>query len=363
MGKYTFEIIKNQNPKQKPDLTDGSKLGFGKIFTDHMFVMDYTEGKGWHDGRVVPYGPLTLDPAAAVLHYAIEMFEGMKAYKTADGRVLLFRPDMNIKRTNITNERICIPQIDPDLMLEALEAVVSIDRDWIPTGKNTSLYIRPFIFADEPYIGVRPSHSYKFIIILSPVGSYYKSDDGELPVTKIFVEDEYSRAMPGGTGFAKIGGNYVISMKAQEKAEAAGYSQVLWLDCIEKKYVQEIGTSNAFFVINNEVITAPLDGMILPGITRDTILKLLKDWNVPHAERKLTMDEVFAAAKDGSLNEAFASGTAAVISPVGEFCWKGEKVPVNNGKTGPIAQRLYQTIVGLQTGKLEDTYGWTHEIK
>lgn len=337
MQHFQFEFIKNPNPKQKPDLTDGTKLGFGKFFTDHMFVMDYTTGQGWHDGRIVPYAPFLIDPAASVLHYAIEMFEGMKAYKAADGRVLLFRPDMNIKRTNATNERVCIPQLDPDLMLAAIKAVVDADRDWIPTGKNTSLYIRPFIFADEPYLGVRPSNSYKFMIILSPVGSYYKSEDGNLPVTKIFVEDEYSRAMPGGTGFAKIGGNYAMSLKAQEKAEAAGYSQVLWLDCVEKKYVQEIGTSNAFFVIDGEVVTAPLDGMILPGITRDTILNLLKHWSIPHSERKLTIDDVFEAAKSGRLNESFASGTAAVISPVGEFCWKGEKVSVNDGKIGPIA--------------------------
>lgn len=362
MRKYQFEIVKNPNPKQKPDLTDGAKLGFGKIFTDHMFVTDYAVGKGWHDGRVVPYAPFPIDPAAAVLHYAIEMFEGMKAYKTADGRVLLFRPDMNIKRTNATNERVCIPKLDPELMLEAIKAVVDMDRDWIPTGKNTALYIRPFIFADEPYLGVRPSSSYKFMIILSPVGSYYKSEDGNLPVTKIFVEDEYSRAMPGGTGFAKIGGNYAMSLKAQEKAEKAGYSQVLWLDCVDKKYVQEIGTSNAFFVIGGEVITAPLDGMILPGITRDTILNLLKYWNIPHSERKLTIDEVFEAAKKGNLNESFASGTAAVISPVGELCWKGEKVSVNGGKTGPIAQRLYQTILGIQTGSLKDEFGWTVEV-
>lgn len=362
MNKYNFTITRNLNPKPKPDLTDGTKLGFGKIFTDHMFVMDYTEGQGWHDGRVVPYGPFSLDPAAVVLQYAITMFEGMKAYKTADNRVLLFRPDMNIKRTNTTCDRICMPNIDEDLMLEAIKTVIDVDRDWIPTGKNTSLYVRPFIFADEAFLGVHPASSYKFVVILSPVGSYYKSEDGNLPVTKIFVEDEYSRAMPGGTGFAKIGGNYVISLKAQEKAAKAGYSQVLYLDCIEKKYVQEIGTSNAFFVINHEVITAPLDGMILPGITRDTVLKLLKHWGIPHSERRLSIDEVFEAARNGTLNESFASGTAAVISPVGEYCWKGERVEVSGGKTGPIAQRLYQAILGIQTGAAKDEFGWTVEV-
>ena len=363
MGKYTFQVTENTAPKPKPDLTDGSKLGFGTYFTDHMFVMDYNDEKGWHGGRIVPYGPFTLDPAAAVLHYAIEMFEGMKAYKSPDGRVLLFRPDMNFKRINTTADRICIPKIDPELMMEAIKAVVDIDRDWIPTAKNTSLYIRPFVFADDPYIGVHPARSYKFAVILSPVGSYYQSDDGELSVTKIFVEDEYSRAMPGGTGFAKIGANYVISLKAQEKAVAAGCSQVLYLDCSEKKYVQEIGTSNAFFVIHNEVVTAPLDGMILPGITRDTILRLLEAWNVPHSERKLSIDEVFSAAKNGTLNESFASGTAAVISPVGAFVWKGETVKVNGGKTGPIAKRLYDEISAIQNGRAKDEFGWTVEVK
>lgn len=360
--KHTFSITRTSNPKPKPD---PDKLVFGKTFTDHMFMMDYSADKGWHDGRIVPYGPLEIDPAASVLQYAITMFEGMKAYKTAAGKVQLFRPDMNIKRTNNTNERVCMPKIDPDLMMDAIKAVVDIDRDWIPEKPGTSLYIRPFIFADEPFLGVHPAKHFIFMVILSPVGAYYSvggSDD--LPTTKIYVEDTYSRTAVGGTGAAKIGANYIISMKAQVEAAEKGYDQVLWLDSAEKKYVQEIGTSNAFFVIAGEVITAPLtDGTILPGITRDSCLTLLRKWGVPCSERELTIEEVYRAAENGTLNESFASGTAAVISPVGEICWKGKKVAVNANQAGPIAKRLYAELVGIQRGTIEDTMGWTVEVE
>lgn len=358
--KHSFSITRSTNPKQKPN---PDKLVFGETFTDHMFIMDYSKDKGWHDGRIVPYGPISLEPAAAVFQYAIEMFEGMKAYRTDTGKVQLFRPDMNIKRTNNTNDRICVPRIDPDLMLDAIKAIVDFDRDWIPDRPGTSLYIRPFIIADEPYLGVHPAKHFLFIIILSPVGSYYGVGGGsnQLPATKIYVEDKYARTAVGGTGAAKIGANYVISLKAQEEAAEKGYDQVLWLDSAEKKYVQEIGTSNAFFVINNEVITAPLDdGTILPGITRDSCLALLRKWGIPCSERPLTIEAVYQAAEDGTLNEVFASGTAAVISPVGEICWKGKKIPV---KTGPIAQRLYDELTGIQTGKIPDTMGWTVEVE
>ncbi len=360
--KHNFSITKTMNPKQKPD---PDKLVFGKVFTDHMFMMEYTTGKGWHDGKIVPYGPLPMDPAAAVFQYAITMFEGMKAYKTADGKVQLFRPDMNIKRTNRTNERVCMPTIDADLMLDAIKAVVDIDRDWIPEKPGTSLYIRPFIFADEPFLGVHPANHFIFMVILSPVGAYYSVGGGDsLPTTKIYVEDKYARTAVGGTGAAKIGANYIISMKAQVEAAEKGYDQVLWLDSAEKKYVQEIGTSNAFFVINNEVITAPLDdGTILPGITRDSCLTLLRKWGVPCSERLLTIDEVFTAAENGTLNEAFASGTAAVISPVGEMIWKDKKVAVNNNQAGPVAKRLYEELVGIQRGIKPDTMGWVVEVE
>ena len=355
--KYNFSITKNPNPKAKPD---PDTLRFGTEFTDHMFIMDYEDGKGWHAGRIVPYGPLSLDPAAVVFHYAQTMFEGLKAYKTPEGKVQLFRPDMNAKRTNRTNERLCIPQIDEDLYVEAIKALVKIDADWIPQKEGTALYIRPFIIADEAFLGVRRSKHYKFIIILSPVGPYY---EGGLTPTKLYVEDTYVRATEGGTGEAKCGGNYAASLKAQEEAHAKGFEQILWLDGVHRKYVEEVGTSNAFFVIGDEVITAPLDGTILPGITRDTVIQILKKKGIRVSERKMAIDEVVQAYKDGNFKEMFASGTAAVISPVGELCYKDEDMIINNGEIGPMAQELYDTIYGIQTGKLPDEMGWTVEVK
>lgn len=355
--KYNFSITKNPNPKAKPD---PDTLRFGTEFTDHMFIMDYEDGKGWHDGRIVPYGPLTLDPAAVVFHYAQTMFEGLKAYKTPEGRVQLFRPDMNAKRTNKTNARLCIPQIDEDLYVEAIKALVKIDADWIPQKEGTALYIRPFIIADEAFLGVRRSKHYKFIIILSPVGPYY---EGGLTPTKLYVEDTYVRATEGGTGEAKCGGNYAASLKAQEEAHAKGFEQILWLDGVHRKYVEEVGTSNAFFVIGDEVVTAPLDGTILPGITRDTVIQILKKKGIKVSERRMAIDEVVQAYKDGNFKEMFASGTAAVISPVGELRYKDEDMIINNGEIGPMAQELYDTIYGIQTGKLPDEMGWTVEVK
>lgn len=355
--KYEPQIIKTLSPKQKPN---PDELEFGTVFTDHMFIMNYIEGKGWHDGRIVPYAPIAMDPAAAVLHYAQEMFEGLKAYKTKEGKVLLFRPDMNAKRTTRTNDRICIPALDEEIFVEAIKAVVRVDADWIPAKEGTSLYIRPFIIASEPFLGVRPAKEYLFMVILSPVGAYYK---GGLAPTKIFVEDEYVRAALGGTGYSKIGGNYVASMKSQEKAHEKGYSQVLWLDGVERKYVEEIGTSNAFFVIGDEVITAPLEGTILPGITRDSVIQLLKDWNIKVSERKITIDDIFNAHDEGKLGEVFASGTAAVISPVGELCWKDRKIVINDNKIGTLSQKLYDVLSGIQLGKVEDKFGWTVEVE
>ena len=354
---YNFPITRTENPKVKPD---PDTLRFGTEFTDHMFIMDYEEGKGWIDGRIVPYGPLSLDPAAVVFHYAQEMFEGLKAYKTKEGKVQLFRPDMNAKRTNRTNDRLCIPQMDEELYVEAIKALVAVDADWIPEKEGTSLYIRPFIIADEPFLGVRRANHYKFIVILSPVGPYYV---GGLTPTKIYVEDKYVRATAGGTGEAKCGGNYAASLKAQEEAHAKGYEQILWLDGVERKYVEEIGTSNAFFVIDNEVITAPLAGTILPGITRDSVIQILKQKGYKVSERKLAIDEVVEAYKAGKFQEMFASGTAAVISPVGELSYMGEKMVINNGEIGAIAQEMYDTIYGIQTGTVEDTMGWTVEVK
>ena len=350
---YDFTINKTDKPKVKPDQ---DALGFGKYFSDHMFIMEYSEQKGWHDGKIVPYGPIALEPASAVLHYAIEMFEGMKAYKTKTGDILLFRPEMNARRSNITCDRLCIPPIDEQLFVAAIKALVAFDKDWIPHGGGRSLYIRPFIIADEVFVGLRPAKHYLFIVFLSPVGSYYP---GGLSPTKLLVEDEFIRSAPGGTGYAKVGGNYASTLKAQEKAGKMGCDQVLWLDGIEKKYVEEIGASNAFFIIDGEVITPPVEGTILAGITRDSVLQLLKRWGYKESERKISIQEIFDAHGAGKLNEAFATGTAAVISPVGELTWKGRKITINEGKTGKISQKLYDELYGIQTGELEDPMGWT----
>ena len=346
-------ITKTENPKEKPD---PATLGFGELFTDHMFIADYSEDLGWHDPRIVPYGPLTIDPAAAVFHYGQEMFEGLKAYRNESGELLLFRPDMNAKRTNRTNDRICLPLIDEEFYVEAVKAIVRVDKEWAPDYPGTSLYIRPFVIATEAFIGIRPSKKYSFIIILSPVGPYYK---GGIKPTKIYVEDYYVRAAEGMTGYAKIGGNYAISLKAQILAQEKGFNQVLWLDGKERRFVEEIGTSNAFFVIDGEVFTAPLAGTILPGITRDSVIRILKDRGMTVREERFSIEDVYDAEDKGKLDEVFAAGTAAVISPVGELMWKDQRIIINNGEIGEISQSLYDTITGIQSGRLPDTYGWT----
>ena len=351
-----YELVENR--KEKPDFT---KLGFGRYFTDHMFIMDYTEGRGWHDARIVPYGPLTLDPACMVFHYAQEMFEGLKAYRTPDGSIQLFRPDKNIERMNNTNDRLCIPRLDPNDVLDAIKALVAIEEDWVPDVEGTSLYIRPFIIATDVQLGVHPSHTYKLMIILSPVGAYYA--EGIKPV-KIFVENEYVRAVKGGTGFAKVGGNYACSLIGQKKAEEMGYSQVLWLDGIEHKYIDEVGAMNVFFVIDGKVVTPSLaEGSILPGVTRASCIQLLRDMGYTVEERKLSIDEVEKAYAEGKLNEAFGTGTAAVVSPMGLLDNGKEKMVINNGEIGPIAQKLYDTLTGIQWGKIEDKYSWTVKVK
>lgn len=351
-----FPVTLTENPKPKPD---SSSLVFGRVFTDHMFEMSYNQEKGWHDGKIIPFAPLVLHPATAVLHYCQMMFEGLKAYRCADGRIILFRPEKNAERTTITNERSCIPHLDEELIVRAIKETVRVDRDWVPDAEGTSLYIRPFIIATDIYLGVCPSKTYKFYIILSPVGPYY---EGGLKPTKILVEDYYVRAVVGGTGFSKVGGNYAASLKSQQEAMEKGYQQVLWLDGLERRYVEEIGTSNAFFKINEEVVTSPLTGTILPGITRDSVIQLLRDWGVKITERRLTIDEVFEAAGMGELEEVFATGTAAVISPIGELRWKDQVVKINHSGVGELSQKLYDTITGIQTGRLEDKYGWTMEV-
>lgn len=348
---------KTSAPKTKPDQNN---LVFGKNFTDHMFIMDYTEGRGWHDPRIIPYQPLVMEPSSMILHYGQAIFEGLKAYKASDGRVLLFRPHQNMARVNVSNERLCIPPIDVDDMVEAIKAVVKMDRDWIPEAEGTSLYIRPFIIATDPYLGVRPSNTYKFMIILCPVGAYYP--EGIDPV-KIYVENKFVRAVKGGIGFAKTPGNYAASLKAQMEAQAKGYTQVLWLDGVERKYIEEVGTMNVFFKIDGEVITPALEGSILAGITRDSTIDLLKDWGIPVTERRLGIEEVYEAHARGKLEEAFGTGTAAVISPIGELNWDNQIISINNGQTGELSQRIYDTITGIQSGELEDKFGWTVEVK
>lgn len=349
---YRFSVELTKNPKQKPD---PDSLRFGTVFTDHMFVMDYDPENGWHDGKIVPYGPLALDPATVVFHYGQEMFEGLKAYKTKKGKVQLFRPDMNAKRTNNTNKRMCIPQIDEQMYIDAIKELVAVDKDWIPQKPDTALYIRPFIIGTDKFLGVAASNTYKFIIILSPVGPYYESG---LAPTRIYVENEFVRSAPGGTGYAKIGGNYAAAMIAEQKAHDMGYDQVLWLDAKEGKYVEEIGTSNAFFKIDGELYTAPLEGTILPGITRDSMITVMKDWGYKVNEVRFTIEDVFKAAEEGRLEEVFATGTAAVISPVGELYWNDRHIVINNNEIGELSQKLYDELYGIQTGEKADTRGW-----
>ncbi|WP_017755159.1 branched-chain amino acid aminotransferase [Calidifontibacillus oryziterrae] len=357
MSEHTIKVSLCSTKKQKPN---ADQLQFGKIFTDHMFMMDYTEGVGWHDPQILPYGPISLDPSCVVFHYGQTVFEGLKAYVAKDGKVLLFRPEKNMERLNRSNDRLVIPQIDEELALTALKQLVALDKDWVPTAEGTSLYIRPFVIATQPYLGVAPSTKYKFMIIMSPVGAYYK--EGLNPV-KILVENEYVRTVKGGTGTAKTGGNYAASLKAQEKSENKGYSQVLWLDGKEHKYIEEVGSMNIFFKVNGTVITPELNGSILAGITRDSIIQLLKHWNVPVEERRISIEEIYQAHADGVLEEAFGTGTAAVISPVGQLLWNNESITLNNGETGPLSKKLYDTLTGIQYGKIEDPFGWTVEVK
>ena len=351
-----IKITRTQTPKEKPDET---KLGFGKIFTDHMFIMDYTEGKGWHDPRIEPYHNLSLSPASMVFHYGQEMFEGLKAYRGEDGKARLFRPDMNGKRTNDTNKRLCIPELPVEDFVEAVKAVVKVDEDWIPTASSTSLYIRPFIIATDDFLGVAPSKTYMFIIILSPSGAYYES--GLAPVG-IWIEDDYVRAVKGGIGFAKTGGNYAASLAAQVKAHDGGYSQVLWLDGVERKYIEEVGAMNIFFKIDGKVVTPALSGSILPGITRNSVITLCKDWGLEVEERKISVDELIEAQKSGKLEECFGSGTAAVISPVGTLRYKDDVMQIGDGTTGELSQKLYDTVTGIQNGTVEDKFGWVVNV-
>jgi len=343
--------------RQKP--TDESKLGFGDILTDHMFLMDYEKGKGWFDPRIVPYGNLSIDPAAMAIHYGQEIFEGLKAYSGKDGGLYLFRPRENFKRFNRSAARVCMPELDIDQALDGMKQLILLDRAWVPTGEGTSLYIRPTMLATEPHLGVRPASSYLFYVIVGPVGAYYK--EGLNPV-KIYVEDKYVRAAVGGTGEVKTAGNYAASLLAAEEAKQKGFTQVLWLDAAERRFIEEVGTMNMFFVIWDEVITAPLTGSILPGITRDSVIQIVRKWGMKMSERSLSIDEVTAAARQGTLKEAFGTGTAAVISPVGQITYKGVDYIVAGGKMGDLSMKLYNEIVAIQYGEKDDPYGWRMRI-
>jgi len=353
-----ISVTKSTTIGQKPRPKD-SELGFGKYFTDHMFLVDYDEGKGWHDPRIVPYGPLSLDPAALVLHYAQEVFEGLKAYHLADGGVGLFRPDRNIARMNKSAVRMVMPEMDPDLFMRGMKELILLDRNWIPTSPGTSLYIRPTMIATEPHVGVKVSAKYLFYIIIGPVSAYYAS--GFNP-TKIYVSEKFVRAAKGGVGEAKTSGNYGSSLYASSLAAKEGCNQVLWLDAKEHRWVEEVGTSNIFFRLGDELITPPLGGTILPGVTRDSVFHLAKDWGIKAQERAISIEEVIGACKDKTMKEVFATGTAAVISPVGELIYKGESIPVASGKTGELSQKLYDELTAIQYGRKDDPYGWRMKL-
>ncbi len=353
-----IKVTKSTTIGQKPRPQD-AELGFGKYTTDHMFLMNYTDGKGWHDGRIEPYGFLSLDPAAMVLHYNQEVFEGLKAYHLEDGGIGLFRPQKNIERMNSSARRMVMPELDPDLFLRAMKELILLDRQWVPQSEGTSLYIRPTMIASEAALGVRPAKEYLFFIILGPVGAYYP--EGFSP-TKIYVSDKYVRAAQGGVGETKTSGNYGATLYVSREASQKGYTQVLWLDAIERKYVEEVGTSNIFFLINDELVTPPLGGTILPGITRDSVLRLASHWGMNAVERPISIEEVIEGCKSGSLKEMFATGTAAVISPVGLICFKGEDFKIAEGQTGELSRRFYDEITGIQYGRREDPFGWRLRI-
>jgi branched-chain amino acid aminotransferase len=355
--KIKIKRVSEKKRKEKP--TDESKLGFGQIFTDRFFTMKYKEGQGWYDAMIEPYRPIALDPAAVCLHYGQLVFEGLKAYRGKDGSIYLFRPYENIKRMNASAERLCMPTVDPDVFFEGIKKLVILEKDWIPRGVGTSLYIRPTMIATEAFLGVRPATEYLLYVIVGPVGAYYPQ--GFSP-TKIYVEEEYVRAVRGGIGYCKAAGNYAASLLASKKAGLKGYTQVLWLDAIERKYVEEVGTSNMFFFIDGELVTAPLTGSILPGVTRDSVLQIARRWGMKVSERLLSVDELQEAHAAGRLQEAFASGTAAIVSPVGQIYYKGKEYIINGGKTGELTEKLYNEILQIQYGEKEDPFGWRIRI-
>ncbi len=349
-------IEKTTDPKAKPD---ESSLGFGRLFTDHMFMMDYSKELGWHDAKIVPFENLSLHPASTVFHYGSEIFEGLKAYRTPSGDVQLFRPMENIKRMNSSAERLCLPELDEEFALKALTTFVDIERDWVPYSEGTSLYLRPFLFGCDAFLGVHAVDNAKFVIIASPVGSYYA--EGINPVS-IMIETEDVRAVRGGTGYAKCGGNYAASNRAGERAEQKGYSQVLWLDGIERKYIEEVGAMNVMFMVGDEIVTPALTGSILPGITRKSCIELLREKGYKVTERLFSIDELASALADGTLKEAWGCGTAAVVSPIGKLVLGDNDYIINDGKIGEVTQMLYDTLTGIQWGKAEDTHDWIVKV-
>ena len=351
-----IKITRAATLKEKPE---SSTLVFGKAMTDHMFLVDYDEGQGWHDPRIVPYGPLQIDPAAKVLHYAEEIFEGLKAYRTADGSIQLFRVMDNIQRMNDSADRLCMPQIPAELALAGITELVKLEQDWVPHEKDTSLYIRPFMIGLDPALGVHSSHHVQFIVIVCPVGAYYP--EGLNPV-KIYIEDEDVRAVKGGTGMAKTGGNYAASLRAGNRAEKKGYTQVLWLDGVHRKYIEEVGAMNVMFKVAGKILTPDLNGSVLPGITRRSCIQLLKDWGYDVEERRISAQELFDAAENGTLEEAWGTGTAAVVSPIGELAEGDKKVTINNNEIGPVTQRLYDELTGIQWGRVADPHNWITKV-
>ena len=351
-----IKIEKTSCPKEKPD---SATLGFGKKFSDHMFIMEYKEGEGWKNPRIVPFGNISLNPASTVFHYGAEIFEGMKAYRTPDGKIQMFRPYENAKRMNNSAERICLPEIPEEDFVQALEALVKIDADWVPHEPETSLYLRPFTIANDPFLGVHPATEAIFMIIASPVGSYYA--EGLNPVS-IMIETEDVRAVRGGTGYAKCGGNYGASLRAGKRAEEKGYSQVLWLDGVERKYIEEVGAMNVMFMVGDEIVTPALTGSILPGITRKSCIELLRSRGYKVTERQFSLEELKEACANGTLKEAWGCGTAAVVSPIGKLVIGDETYVINNNEIGAVTQELYDTLTGIQWGKIEDTFGWVYPV-
>ena len=351
-----IKIEKAKTLKEKPDFT---KLGFGKYFTDHMFVMEYSDTEGWKNARIVPFDYIPIHPASTVLHYGAEIFEGMKAYKTADG-YQMFRPLENIRRMNDSAERLCLPALPEGFTLKALTDLINLDYDWIPDQPGTSLYIRPFMFGNDESLGVHAVHNATFVVILSPVGAYYA--EGLNPV-KISIESDDVRAVRGGTGYAKCGGNYAASMRAGKRAAAKGFSQVLWLDGVERKYIEEVGAMNVMFKINGEIITPELTGSVLPGITRKSCIQILREWGYKVSERLISVDELIEAAQNGTLEEAWGTGTAAVISPIGHLYYKDVDYEVAGNKIGQLAQRLYDELTGIQWGVKPDKRSWCYKVK